>query len=642
MNRKIVNILVLLIFIVSSASFFAYNSSLDSATQNSVNISSKESYISTLRPAFASNAPTVDGYASPGEWLDYYNGLNILNFTDGKVYVMSDHIRLYLLFDLLNDTVNNPNDYIQVSFDVNNNRQIDNNTDINYAIIPGTTSLRYQYYTGPAEWTPLYPDTYSSVAKSFSCNQMDGSLIIRDYPFANTCNSHRIWELAIDFNEIHTQEGYMVKMGFQYTIGSNNIAKDFPNNFDLDFSNYIQIDLPYLGKPRYSVNPAVSLGFYRPNNDQGIEVTQAVQDRQNTISLVDGKATVVRVFPEATLSTSTAVSLFSQTIIVYLYGQSINAAGGGTTDLPGSPLAMLFHTQVPINRSELSSSANFNLPDSWTHGTNIYYSKIIDPNNHSAEHPSISINYQLKTSDFTVWIVKINNGTDNNPNVVTDDDIAMQESVMISSFPLRRINFVVKPWQVLGACTGCKVSNDLNSKLNAYHFGVIMDWQFNGKNFKLPDLIYGMLPRNAGSDWGGLADPIWNGGYGYVANGEIGGSVYFTMAHELNHVLDRSQSGTWGRHVSNPNNNNDPNFGCGAQGPDPNWVYPPNNDYITRSINGYDAGILGFDTRYTVVVPGSTPDFMSYCTVNRYPLVWISGYRWSNLLSTYLIQVPLH
>ncbi len=145
------------------------------------------------------------------------------------------------------------------------------------------------------------------------------------------------------------------------------------------------------------------------------------------------------------------------------------------------------------------------------------------------------------------------------------------------------------------------------------------------------------------------------------------------MAHEINHNLDRSTTGTWGRHVSNPNCNHefdpgnppppgctrvwlsgvgrwggyDPNYGCGAVGRNGNW--PWNNDHIQEV--GFDPSrraVTGTGNRDTVIA-ANFPDLMSYCfsgdipgnPANQVPPLWISPYRWTRLFKHFSTSASL-
>ncbi len=584
---------------------------------------------SSLELEYPEVSPTIDGYLNRREW-DFRS---TLTFSNVNLTVLNDAIRLYVLFNVFGDTSDDSStdDYFWLSFDLDNDGVIDA-TDVNYANPSGQPSnLRYQNYTGPSAWTTLHPTTLSSQAKGFGCFFADDSLRVELFSFSVTCNEHRVWELAIDLKELGVSLGDTIGMGFRIASSSPSFIEDVPNNFWNDFSNLIQLTLsPVPLRSAFMVHDG-DVSFYRPNSDMGIEITQAVQNRQNTIPLVAGKTTVARVF-----ITGEPVDIFSSrrvTSVVYLYGKR------GSEDLPGSPLVARHVAHPTVDRSRWSDSAVFYLPRSWSSGS-VTFSAIVRnwTANQQDEHAAFTLTFTEKEVP-TYWVIPINTGTTASPNLIAGPLIIRQQNALKTIFPLKDVNFVRKDWQEIGPCTGCSL-NQVISKLNSYLASILIYTVFSGGSLSdLPDQIYGFVPEG-----GGLSNPEWlNNGIGVSAAGYIGSSDGLTFAHEVNHNLDRSSRGTWGRHVGNPNVSlNDRDWGCGASGPDPSWPIPPNTDDISRTSNTA-LTVIGFDTLNRQVIPGVIPDLMSYCRLfrNEYPK-WISGYRWNNLFNTFAtITSPL-
>lgn len=120
--------------------------------------------------------------------------------------------------------------------------------------------------------------------------------------------------------------------------------------------------LPFITR---QVNTDLTIGAF--------EVTQATQNLNNTVSLVAGKSTVVRVY--AKNNTAEAIS----GVIV-----SISATRGGAA-LPGSPMTSASKTVTNSwTRSNLNSSFNFTLPPAWLSGA-VTLQIRVDPNNTIAE-----------------------------------------------------------------------------------------------------------------------------------------------------------------------------------------------------------------------------------------------------------------
>lgn len=550
----------------------------------------------------ASTPPQVDGVVGFGEW----NLSSKVNFENGFMVAANDGIRLYVLLDLLYDNGDDPGtgDYFWMTFDVDDDGQIDANLDLNYGTNPSNGNMRYQYYLDSGSWTGLQPSTRSSKAKGFGCFFGDGSWWLTFFPFSSVCSRHRVWEFGFDLAEINAVPGETIHMGFRAVSGTPNFTNDVPATFYTSFSNLIAVSLSSVALP--SANPAATIQF----DTNPIEVTQAIQDRSNTLSLVQDKATVARLYVDVNGVAT------SQPVIGYLYG----SAGG--VDLPGSPLAVLYNAPTSIDRAQLSHTANFALPSSWDQGSVTFSGRARTLLGSEINTGNIPITFNARQKP-TYWYIPINTGTTASPTLISTSEMDSQRSYLQTVYPVPGVSWVYKPWTVIGATT---VDNTI-ARLNQYYNTVVLAWVlsvlFTGQApYALPDQIYGFTPSG-----GGLSDPVWAGAAGRVARGFRGTSREGTMAHEINHNLDRSSNGTWGRHVN----------GCGAAGPDPSWPY--SNDDIQE---------VGFDTRQPwvntssqkSVIPGTVPDFMSYCQSGFLPTKWISPYRWTNLFNNF--AVPLN
>jgi hypothetical protein len=548
-----------------------------------------------LTSTYTTTPPNLNGKIGFGEWQIS----NKIPFDNGFISVVNDSVRLYVLIDVLGDSGDDPTgDYFWLTFDVDQNDAITPNVDINYGLHPSNGNMRYQFYLGPSSWTGLEAETFSARGRGFGCFFGDGSLSITSFfPLNLKCSSHRVWELGIDLAEIGVSVGGNARMGFRVGSQSPSFVNNTPANFSADFTNLIAVNLASPPTPIPSANPAATIGL----ETKAVEITQAIQDRDNTLSLVEGKDTVGRVYVDVNGVTS------SQPAKAYLY------ASKGGVDLPGSPLATLITAPTSINRAQLNHTANFLLPNTWNTGTVTFWSRAADMFGNVDSSASFPINFTAKEIP-TVWIVPINTGTNASPVLVSNAQITTQESVMEAVLPLKDVNFVRKSWQVIGPTTVGNTIPDLNDYYNSAVLAWILSVIFTGKApFELPDQIYGFTPSGGGS-----SDPTWLGRNGYVARGFRGTSRELTMVHEINHNLDRSSGGTWGRHVPG---------GCSATGPDSSWPY--SNDDIQE---------VGFDTRrpwvdtstQDSVIPGNFPDFMSYCQSGKLPTKWISPYRWQS------------
>jgi hypothetical protein len=182
-----------------------------------------------------------------GDW----EAAGILKFTRGVVLAKNDAKFLYLALDLTEDQGNDSgtNDYFWLSFDVNRDRAITSNQDVNYGLYPGQPNkLGKQFYLGPGTWTGLIPDpSLSEVRQEFGAS-------------SNSSITHRIWKFKIDLQEINVAISWPLSTPYTYfgfRVKSSNpvFTTDFPGNFYRDFSKLRQLVLS-----RKPVIPDADLG----------------------------------------------------------------------------------------------------------------------------------------------------------------------------------------------------------------------------------------------------------------------------------------------------------------------------------------------------------------------------------------------
>ncbi len=552
----------------------------------------------SLNSSYQPAPPSIDGKLDYSEW----NLANQIYFDNGFISATNDATRLYLLIDVLGEPVDNPDDILKLSFDIDNNHQVTANVDKIYQINP-SNNLRYSFYTGP--WPSIsgeQPVTLSSRAKGFGCDPDDGTLsLVSSAPVKTSCSPHRIWELAIDLSELNAAPGGSVQAGMMIGAVSPAFSNFIPANALSDFGKLITIHL--------APAPASASGAFPGNQIQldpkPVEVTQAIQNRDNGLPLSAGKKTVARVY------THTTGTFTIEPVTVFLYGSR------GSADLSGSPLLIHYNAPSQNNRSSLSGTANFVLPDSWTQGSTTLSTSILDIAGHKISSGVIPITYSAKSIP-NYWIVPVNTGSSSLPVLPNPTTMIDQENYLSAVFPTNQVNFINQPWTVIGPQSASSVMGGLSDFYNAVQAAYQTSLLAAGApSFVFPDQIYGMTPTG-----GGQANPVWLGGTGVIASGYWGTSAEATMAHEIDHNLDRSSLGTWGRNVPQ---------GCSTASPDTFWPYP-------------DATIqeTGFDSRpffnlfggAQPAIPSSVPDFMSHCQSGRPPAQWISPYRWVNLFNS--------
>jgi hypothetical protein len=563
---------------------------------------------------YADNPPTIDGVLDFGEW----SGAAQIKFNNGVVSVLNDNQRLYVLIDFLGEKKPDANDYFWLSFDANRDGKISPEIDLNYGFDTQFQNLGYQWYLGPGQWTGRQPSTFSSRAIGFGAFFADGSLSLElvNRTKKLVSSPHRVWELAIDLKEIRGVPGDSIRLGFRAASPDSGITDEVPVGFDGDFSKLVEVQLAK--KLILFPMPSANVTYIWPSSP--IELTQAIQTRQNTMPLVQDKTTVARLYLQLRGATQ------NQAVNVFLYARKKGI------DLPGSPLSQFFMAPGSVDRAQLDDTPYFVLPKSWTHGAVEFQSVVRDYFGNVISSASATETFTPKAVP-NVWIIPINIGTVDHPVVASNAEITSQESYLKAIYPVPNVNFTVKPWQTIGVTT----VDDTIAQLNQYFGQLVVAWAittlFTGQPpFDLPSQVYGFTPAG-----GGISDPVWYGGAGYVARGYLGSSMEGTMAHEINHNLDRDTAGTWGHHVGNPDPatwmgtpgyHPDPNFGCGAAGTDTAWPWA--NDDIHE---------VGFDTRPPItassVIRTNYPDIMSYCQSGSTPTKWISAYRWQHLFDRF-------
>jgi len=574
------------------------------------------------------NTPSIDGMIQVGEW----DMNDKFVFDEGFVIFSNDNLRLYVLVDLLVDDFNdlsgvgNFEDSLQLRFDLNNDEEIMNNEDVNYKIPFRPcdqngcyeNSIRYQFEIND-DWSSFELQTFSSAASGFDCFVDDQTHLISNNPFNEICLEHRVWEIAIDLDEIGALPGEIIKTQLELHSDNpsfNRIVPDFsPIKFFHLMEVFTEASSPIISTPD-SIVSFEGLG--------DIELTQAIQDRQNSLPLVADKDTVARIYVKSDNGDIVEPSK------VFLYGSIQDLV---EKDLPGSPLAQLHYAPNAVNRMQVSDTANFLLPFSWTSGDISFNSIVKDYNDNEEQYPEFTTTFTPRRIPF-FWIVPI----ETQPgifisNAPDETQIFNSLEYLKQTFPIADVDFIITPEELCFPCDWLDmfyfVKQAYVDQTLAYFLSVP-----DPTTLELPDQVYGAIPIGVGR-----ADSTFLGGSGVVS---VGGAQYslnpgreIIMAHEINHNLDRSPGtpsalgGTWGRHVVDPNDRNNPNWGCGANLPDPTWPSPPNNDHIDRGSNA-----VGFNTTFPYgVIEPTTPDFMSYCESTQLPEKWVSEYRWTSLFT---------
>ncbi|WP_026953393.1 hypothetical protein [Algoriphagus mannitolivorans] len=205
------------------------------AKLRSLSITSPLVFAMPFKSEWAQQPIDLNSPLNSGSWDD----AGTLSFSRGVVLAKNDAKFLYLALDVVQDTGNDSstNDYFWLSFDVNRDRGITANQDINYGLYPGQPDkLGRQFYLGPGSWTGLQSSpSLSEVRQEFG-------------PSMNSSTPHRIWKFKLDLKEINVAISWPLSTPFTYfgfRVKSTNpsFTTDFPGNFFKDFTKLRQLIL---------------------------------------------------------------------------------------------------------------------------------------------------------------------------------------------------------------------------------------------------------------------------------------------------------------------------------------------------------------------------------------------------------------
>lgn len=338
-----------------------------------------------------------------------------------------------------------------------------------------------------------------------------------------------------------------------------------------------------------------------------IEVTQAVQDLNNSVDLVAGKRTYVR------LHVSSPVNIGD--VYATLRGRRgwISLA---PTLSPGNPGGDITVRTSP-DRGQINDSFWFELPSGWTAAGNLTLTARLDPNNakfdpNTADNvQSVTVNF-LPTPPLRLRLLNVQYTAGGNTYLAASNHLDALESWLrraypISSLQVTRTTFVyptnglpnvdtLHSWLALGKLLRILFTGE-DSRV--VYYGVVDDGGgfMRGKAAGIPSTV--AAGPSGSSTWGWDFDGSYNDWYG---------------GHEIGHTRGRYHA----------------EF-CGAGG---GAAYPYPNGRISPTLSGSTA-LYGFDITTRAIYGPDWTDVMTYCSQE-----WVSDFTYEGIRS-YLVGTGL-
>lgn len=380
-----------------------------------------------------------------------------------------------------------------------------------------------------------------------------------------------------------------------------------------------------------------------------IEITQAVQTLSNSVRVIRGKRTFVRVHVK---SDGPAVN----GVLLYLY--RLNAPGGapiGEPLHPVNPSGRYLTVWPNPDRSVLDQAFLFELPMSWvTDSTTLVLRAQLNPHKFPAQASyannvkevsqflSESPRFDLR---FVLFRYSVEDKT-----FVPDEKIDFLQTL---SWIRRAYPLASAPGWIGETSPGfrpgftyvtdnalkdyitqkeCDWDDDLCA--SDYVHGLLEDWD---EEWTFPDaMMYGMMPTytspynnksyfprgsQSGDTANGPSQPPGNGGWSWDLDGTI---ADWYGGHEIAHLLDRDHPVKNG----DPDPDDNTKVNCGHSQDDGNFPYNDARIGI-NDIYGFD---MGNPDNPAVATPSVYPgngafDMMSYC----HPIQWVSDYTYDGL-----------
>jgi hypothetical protein len=336
--------------------------------------------------------------------------------------------------------------------------------------------------------------------------------------------------------------------------------------------------------------PTVSGG--RPAPDlviTGVEISQAIQDTNNSVPLVAGRSAILRVYAISTNATEPISNI----------KVAVMASSADNLSLSETPLTLSSTIPLTSSRADYSSTINFALPSSWLSGT-VDVTIRLDPDNATVESNEAN-NVLTKRLVFNnvpplqIKIVPIQYTHTPNQRTYPAPTVDRVSDWIMRTYPVSQVQI---SWHTPVSFTGnLTTSDDFSRLLND------ITTLKTSEGAPKAQVYYGLIPTSSsGSSWfsSGYAGMGWIGSRAAIGL-DYSSQTSQIAAHEVGHNLGM---------LHTP---------CGVSSYDQS--YP----YANASIGQYGLDV----SSGRLYAPNANRDMMSYCDPK-----WISDYTYKYLYNS--------
>ena len=332
----------------------------------------------------------------------------------------------------------------------------------------------------------------------------------------------------------------------------------------------------------------------------GLEVTQAIQDLNNSVDLVAGKHTYVRVHASAPVNTSAVFA-------------TLTGSRGGVTLVPtlnpGNPGTTITLRPSP-NREQLNDSFWFELPASWTTAGGLTLTAKLDPYNGkndlapSNNVATVTVNFK-STPALRLRLMNVQYTVGGTTYLANTSHMVALESWLRRAYPIASLQ--VTRQTLIYPTNGLPDVDTLNGLMA---MSKLLRTIFSGEDARV--VYYGMVDDGGGFMRGKAAGipgtiaagPTGSDNWGWDLDGSYGD---WYGGHEIGHTRGRYHAEFCGA-------------GDGAN-------YPYTGGRISPVLTGNSA-IYGFDITTRAIYGPSWKDVMTYCANE-----WVSDFTYEGILS---------